>query len=72
MAAKTWDTRAEMRDYLRELLTRLASKYAKKPEINLILDLQSRLVPDEVDEDAIGQVMLSISVTFDRASLVLE
>lgn len=72
MTAKTWDTRAEMRDYLRELLARLANKFSKKPELNLILDLQSRLVPDEVDEDVLGQVMLSISVTFDRANLALE
>ena len=72
MTVKTWETRAEMRDYSRELLTRHASKFAKKSEINLITDLQSRLVPDEVDKGVLGRILLAVCDNFDKTSLVLD
>jgi len=66
MTAQRLETRQVMQDVLREQLAKLAIKYADKPELQQIQDLQSQLVPDEIDDKVLGHVFLAVGRDFGR------
>ena len=66
MTAKTLDARWAMRTLLQEQLTKLAIKYAKdEPKLQQIKDLQSQLVPDEIDDKVLGHVFIAVGRDFE-------
>jgi hypothetical protein len=65
MTTKRLETRQVMQDVLREQLAKLAIKYAKKPELQLIRDLQSQLAPDIVDDEVLGHVFVVVGRDFE-------
>jgi len=66
MTEKRLETRQVMQDVLREQLAKLAIKYANKPELTLILDLQSQLAPDEIDDNVLGHVFVVVGRDFEH------
>lgn len=66
MTAKTLDARWAMRTLFQEQLAKLAIKYAQnETKLQQIQDLQSQLVPDEIDDKVLGHVFLVVGRDFE-------